>query len=97
MRWLLCWTGALVVPLVACSTECARVAEKACEATQAADFDICIKRATEKACKAEEAANFDICVKLGPRRATEKACKAEEAANFNICVRHEVSRCRGGR
>ena len=51
---------ALVVPLVACSTECERAAAKVCKAAQAADFATCIKRATAKACKAAEAAAFDF-------------------------------------
>ena len=80
MRWLLCWTGAvvvlaLVVSLGACSTECEREAAKVCKAAQQAIFDTCVKRATAKACKAEEAAAF---------------------GTFDTCVRNEVSRCRGG-
>ncbi len=81
MRWLLCWTGALVVlalvvPLVACSTECERTAAEVCKAAQAADFATCIKRATAEVCKAEAAAfDFDT---------------------FDTCVRNEVIRCRGG-
>ena len=58
-RWPWLVVLALVVPLWACSTECERAAEKACRATQAANFDICIKRATAKVCKA----NFDSCVR----------------------------------
>ncbi len=50
---------ALAVPLGACSTECERAAAKVCRATQAANFDTCIKRATAKVCKA----NFDSCVR----------------------------------
>ena len=53
---------ALVVPLVACSTECERAAEKVCKAAQAVAFDTCIKRATAKACKAAASAAFDTCI-----------------------------------
>ncbi len=54
MRWLLCGTGALVVlalvvPLVACSTECERSAAKVCKAAQEVagfdfdTFDTCVR------------------------------------------------------